>query len=112
MRGLQAILPKMCFQTNGNIRYNFVVIMNIIIGKSFGSADFLEFAAEAGLYKAHAECVDYKPSCQKCASKPTGIFAIISFPWFPCLPWIKMKTRTIMQLDLRLWTFGHWTKKN
>ena len=29
--------------------------MNIIIGKSFGSADLIEFAAKAGLYKAHAK---------------------------------------------------------
>ena len=43
-----------------------------------GSADFLEFAAKAGLYKAHAEAWTTSISAENFYSKPTGIFAKIS----------------------------------
>ena len=33
---------------------------NLQLGKSIGPADFFEFAAKAGFYKAHAKSVDYK----------------------------------------------------
>ena len=74
-RGLQALVPKMRFHTNGNIRYNFVVILNIIIGRFFGSADLIVFATEAGLCKAHVKAWTTSFSAKTFYSKPAGIFA-------------------------------------
>ena len=51
--------------------------MNIIFGKSFGSADLIEFAAKAGLYKAHAEAWTTSFSAENFYSKPAGIFVMI-----------------------------------
>ena len=51
---------------------------NLQLGESFGPADFLEFAAEAGLYKAHAKAWTTSFSAENFYSKPTGMFVIIA----------------------------------
>ena len=45
---------------------------------TYDSADFLEFAAEAGLYKTHIKMCTTSFSAENFYFTPTGIFARIS----------------------------------
>ena len=51
--------------------------MNIVVGKSLGPADLIEFAAKAGLYKAHAKAWTTSFSAENFYFKPTGMFVMI-----------------------------------